>query len=209
MSSKDNKGNKGTLQQDTKPNPGGLLPFMLIGAVILAIAIWQFMDFSSSEREQLAEVHQQVQQKQDLRKLHEEFVKDEAAKREQAKEANIALGLDPEYPSWLFPIYEGMQISETSREDATSSLGEAMDKWHVKGTVDAELKDIQQFYKDRLQEAGFRQTQYISIPNGYAFNYANEWYDTAFEIEKKEGDELPGVDITIYRVRDDSVKFSN
>ncbi|MCB1218308.1 hypothetical protein KDL44_13020 [bacterium] len=210
MASKDKKKSQAQEQAESRSSGGfgGILPFLLVAGLFVGLAVKQFSDSTNADRSKVQQVQQQALQKQDLRALHQAMVEDEARKREEFRSANEKAGVDPEYPAWLFPLYEGLEVLESKREEAESSLGEKMDMWFVSGQVDAPLDEIQQFYRDRLQEAGFRQTQYISIPNGYSFNYANEWYDTRFEIEQTSLDPKPQVRITVYRVRDDAVDFS-
>lgn len=187
----------------------GWLPFLLVAALIVALVIQQMNVASRSDSDKVKKVQETQLAKQSLRDLHAAMVIDEAGLRAEVLESNTQLGIDPEFPSFKFPIYPGLEIIESRREEAQSTLGEAMDMWFIHGQVDAELKDIETYYREAMMKADLRQTQYISIPGGYAFNYANEWYDSRFSIEKKNTDLMPQVEITVYRVRDDSVKFSD
>ncbi len=207
-----NKGNNSTDDgqvEQSRASLAGWLPFLLVAAVLIAIVVQQVSSQRGAEARKASEVQVRLDEKQDLREMHDDMVAEEARLREEVRDSNLALGLDADYPSFRFPLYEGMEVLETRKEEAQSTLGETMDMWFVKGQVDAELDAIQQFYRDRLQEEGMRQTQYISIPGGYAFNYADEWYDTRFAIEQQSTDPLPRVEITIYRVRDDSVQIGD
>jgi hypothetical protein len=197
------------MEPKTKAGFVGWLPFLLIAAVILALVIQQMNSARHSDQEKVREVLKTQQDKLSLRELHAAMVLEETKLRAETLESNTELGLDPEYPAFKFPIYPGLEILETRREEAQSTLGETMDMWFVHGQVEAELKDIEAFYREALTKGDLRQTQYISIPGGYAFNYANEWYDSRFSIEKKSTDPIPQVEITVYRVRDDSVQFSD
>ena len=166
------------------------------------------MSMNSEQKQQRAEVQQKQDAAAELKAKHDAMVEEEARLREEVRDENIELGIDPDFPSFIFPIYPGMEILETTKEDAMSSLGEEMDKWYIKGQVDAALDEIHDYYRDRMAEEGMNQTQYISIPSGYAFNYANEWYEARFTIEKQATFPMPQVEITVFRVRDDSFKVS-
>ena len=208
---KNNKSSKEKEQAPRGTSSGleGWLPFLLIAGILLAIVIQQVVVMRGADHNKVQVLTDKQQARQDLLALHDKLVSEEAKLRAEVRESNIALGIDPEYPSFKFPLYPGLEILEAKREEAQSTLGETMDMWYIHGQVDADLKDIEQFYRDALQAAELRQTQYISIPNGYAFNYANEWYDTKFTIEKKHEDPMPQLEITVYRVQDDSVKIGD
>ena len=208
-------------KHETPKSPGNsnfstLLPFILIAGLILAGVIYQMGNISEARKAKSADsVNAQEEQlkqeevNQQLREQHAEMVIREGELRTQHRDGNIELGIPEDYPIFKFPVFPELEIIESSKEDALSNLGEEMDKWYIHGEIDADKKIIEEFYRDRMSLENMRQTQYISIPSGYALNYANEWYDVAITIEKKQSDSLVQVELTIHRVRDDSVNIGN
>jgi hypothetical protein len=127
----------------------------------------------------------------------------------ERQEANLALGLPRDYPSDLVPLYPGFELLEATRGGAASTEGEPMDMWVVKGQLQEEDRQhIYDFYNQHLRSAGLRQTMYITIPSGggagldYGVYYSDENHAISFVIERKSGDEMTRLEVTIHRLRD-------
>lgn len=123
------------------------------------------------------------------------------------QELNSHLGLPRDYPIDVVPLYDGVSVLETTREDAKSSDGEPMDKWFIHAQIEASRKPIFEYYHNLMLARGMAQTQFISLPASdgsgasYAVNYADEEFIVEFTIEKTSKDPMTQLKITVYRVR--------
>jgi len=119
--------------------------------------------------------------------------------RIQAENQKLRLPID--YPLRQFPLYPGARLVKAERGDAESSEKKPMDKWYVHMTSLDKREKIRDFYMDLAEKAGMSQSMSISIPTGYAINYADEKTEADFAIERKLPDKLNHIEITIYRLR--------
>ena len=114
---------------------------------------------------------------------------------------NKQLGLPVDYPLKQFPLYPGAKLLKAERGDALSSEQKPMDKWYVHMTSLDKREKIRDFYMSLAEKAKMSQSMSISIPTGYAINYADERTEVDFAIERKLPDKLNHIEITIYRLR--------
>lgn len=120
-----------------------------------------------------------------------------AKEREQVRQ----MGLPSDYPLSEIPIYPGMEIGETKREDTVSTDDRPMDKWEIHATSPDDKQLIFDFFKDKLLGRGMGQTQYISTPTGYGVHYSDERYHIELEIEKFPTDKATRIVMRVHRIK--------
>jgi hypothetical protein len=139
-------------------------------------------------------------QRQEL-KLVEERTAAEVQRSKELAALNKSAGLPETYPLDFMPLYPGVEFLEAQSEDAKADDGAAMDKWHVLCQTDAPKQDVYDFYMQRLEAEGMRQTMYISLPSGYSLGYADENRIVELRIEKLRSDPKLQVELTVYIVK--------
>jgi hypothetical protein len=147
----------------------GFAPFVLIALVLLAGAVWLLWNHFASE-----------------------------AAKQSRQQQNTKLGIPSDYPSQLIPIYPGVKLVESKRENAQATDGKPMDKWYIHATSTDSTDKLHDYYMDIVTKLNLNQTMGMQIPTGYGFNYANENMIVEFTIETRAPDPLTQLEITVY-----------
>jgi hypothetical protein len=122
-------------------------------------------------------------------------------RQQQAMEVQ-ELGLPQGFPLEVVPLYPGLQITKSEVAAAESQTGLPMDHWTVHGTTPDNKQAVFDFYKAKLLAADMSQTQYISIPTGFAVNYGREDMTVELEIEKLDPQaKVTDFRMNVYRLR--------
>jgi len=120
------------------------------------------------------------------------------ARRQSLARENQSLGLPSDYPLDRAPLFSGAKVLSCNKSKASSKEGDPMDQWDLSAESDASAKDISEFYKSFCSDRDMLQTQMISIPTGFAMDYANENEVIHLEIERRTGAEKTSLKITYY-----------